>query len=69
MLLEMAVAVSVPRPELRTRALEACIRAGLQTSPYCNLLRDVDYVVGEVAKWEIPAGDGEARDGNHDKVS
>jgi predicted transcriptional regulator len=54
MLVEMAVAVSVSRPELRTRALEACIRAGLQTAPYCNLLRDVDYVIGEVAKWSLP---------------
>lgn len=61
LLLEMAVATSVPNPELRTRALEVCIGAGLLTSPYCNLLRDVDYVVGEVAKWELAAGDGTSR--------
>ena len=69
LLLEMAVAASVPTPDLRNRALEVCIRAGLLTSPYCNLLREVDCVIAEVAQWELPAGDEEAHGGNDHLVS
>ena len=65
LLLEMAVAVSVPTPDLRNRAREVCVNVGLLISPGCNLLRDVDYVIAEAAKWQLHAGDGEARDGNH----
>jgi hypothetical protein len=60
LLLEIAVTVGVPRPELRDRALEVCIRVGLQIVPFCNLLRDVDRVIAEVVKSELPAGDGQA---------
>jgi len=63
LLLEMAVAVSVSTPKLRSRALEVCIRDGHLTSPYCTLLR-VNYMVCEVAKWEFRAGDREAPDGD-----
>ena len=69
LLLEMLVATSVTSPDLRSRALEVCVGAGLLTSPYCNLLRDVHYVIGEVAQWELPASDGEAYDGSHHTVS
>jgi hypothetical protein len=50
LLLEMAVATSIAAPDLRNGALEVCVGARLLTYPYCNLPRDVDYVIGEVAK-------------------
>ena len=44
LIVEMVVAVNVSTPKLRSRALEVCIRDGHLTSPYCSLLRDVNYV-------------------------
>ena len=69
LLLETAVVTRVPTPDLRNRTLEACVKVGLLTSPCCNLLRDVDYVIAEVAQWRLPAINGEAHAGNDHPVS
>ena len=44
-LLEMMVTVSVPSPDLRSHAFEACVSAGLLTSPHCSFLRDFSFVI------------------------
>jgi hypothetical protein len=49
LLLEMTIKISVPRPELRDRALEACVNAGLLTSPYQTFHRDFNNVMTEMA--------------------
>ena len=38
LLLEMAVSTSVPTSDLRNSAFEACVSAGLLTSPHCSFL-------------------------------
>lgn len=48
--LEMAVATTALAPQLRGRAIAACVDAGLLSSSHDNFLRDVFRVVVAVTK-------------------